>query len=437
MNRKNGYLLLVFPDLLGNLKGRVVPASRLEEVCERGIGFDGSSIPGYVSIEKSDMCMKLDRETLSPLPEYFYGRPTEIGICDIYKPDGKEFEGSPRSICKRIVNNLRNQGYEPISAVEVEFYVITQKDGKWVPVEHHVKEEQRYFDISFDRDLTEEFRMELCDVLTDMGFEIEREQHEVGHSQNEITFKYDDPVTISDLTLKYKHAAKGVAHKFGWKVTFMPKPWPEMAGNGMHVHVNLKSGEKNLFYDPEDEYVNLSQLGRYFIGGLLEHARALAAIVAPTVNSYLRLTSGFEAPVYIAWSKQNRSALVRIPKYFPDNNNVRVEFRVPDPLCNPYLAFSCIFKAGLDGIRKSIDPGDPVDKNLYNLSGAERKKLGIETLPGSLKEALEEWKSDDICVRALGKEVAEKYLELKLKEWNDYDKAPDKRAWELERYLFA
>ncbi len=435
MNKKQGYIVLLFTDLRGLIKGRVVPVSCQKEVCERGIGFDASSIPGYETIEKSDKVMRLVEETLSPLPNDFYGRPTWIGICDIYNPDGREFERSPRRICKKSVKKVRRQGYEPTSAVEGEFYLIKEENGKWVPVEHFVGMEQRYFDIDPDRDLTEKFRMEFSDVLTKMGFEIEREQHEVGSAQNEITFKYADPVKTSDLTLKYKFVAKKVAHRFGWKATFMPKPWPEKAGSGMHFHVGLKRGGDNAFYDPKDEYANLSQDGRYFVGGLLYHAKALTAIVASTVNSYKRLVPSFEAPVYITWSRQNRSALVRIPKYFSNNLNVRVEFRVPDPLCNPYLAIPCIFEAGLDGIRKSIDPGNPIDRNVYKLSETERKKLGIETLPGSLKEALEEWKSDDICVRALGKETAEKFYLLKLKEWEESYSRDE--VWELQRYLFA
>jgi len=285
--------------------------------------------------------------------------------------------------------------------------------------------------------------MDLCDALSEMGVTIEREGHEVGPAQNEITFKYSDPVRTADHILYYRFMAKAVAkQKYGWIATFMPKPWIEKSGNGMHVHLSLfsKNGNENLFYDP-DGYAGISQTCRYFIGGLLYHARALCAIVAPTVNSYKRLVPGYEAPVYITWSKKNRSALIRVPEYFKGNGKgKRIEFRSPDPLCNPYLAYSVIFEAGMDGIRRKIDPGDPIEKNVYNLSDAERKSLGIKTLPSSLKEALEEWESDDICIRVLGKETAEKYMELKLNEWKEYEKngslSEGITEWELQKYLF-
>lgn len=284
--------------------------------------------------------------------------------------------------------------------------------------------------------------MDLCDALNDMGITVEREGHEVGPAQNEITFKYSDPVRTADNILYYRFIAKAVAkQKYDWIATFMPKPWDGKAGNGMHIHLSLftKDGKENAFYDANG-YAGISQTCRYFIGGLLHHARALCAIVAPTVNSYKRFVPGYEAPVYIAWSKKNHSALIRVPEYFAKNGNKkRIEFRSPDPLCNPYLAYSAIFEAGMDGIRKRIDPGDPIERNVYRLTEAERKSLGIETLPNSLKEALEEWESDDICIKALGKETAEKYLELKLAEWREYEKNGDSKTvttWEIQKYLY-
>jgi glutamine synthetase len=278
-----------------------------------------------------------------------------------------------------------------------------------------------------------------------MGIKVERLQHEVGSAQNEITFKYSNPVATSDNIIRYKFAAKAVANKeYGWIATFMPKPWVGKAGNGMHVHLGVFSSEtgENLFYDPEG-YAYISQKCRYFIGGILEHARALSAIVAPTVNSYKRLVPGYEAPVFIAWSKRNRSALVRVPEYFPKKENeARIEFRSPDPLCNPYLAYTAISEAGLDGIKRKIDPGEPVDVNVYHLGDARRKELGVRVLPASLKEALEEWESDEICKKALGKENAEKYAELKMEEWKEYEPhMPNDESkvtlWELQKYFHA
>jgi glutamine synthetase len=437
---------LHFTDLLGSLKGRTIPAEEAEDVLREGVGFDGSSIIGGVGIEESDMVMKPDASTFAVCPYYFYDKAVVSFICEVYRPHGKRFESDPRYICQKSVEKIRAKGHEPTAAAEVEFYLV-QKDEEAIPypVESHVIDKQRYFDIAPGRDVTETYRMDLSNALFTMGITVERQHHEVGSAQNEITFRYGDPVTTSDNIMRYKFAAKAVADKkYGWTATFMPKPWFGKAGNGMHVHLGLfdrKTG-KNLFFDP-DGYAYISQKCRYFIGGLLEHARALCALVAPTVNSYKRLVPGYEAPVYITWSKRNRSALVRVPEYFPGKEKeARIEFRSPDPLCNPYLAYVAMFEAGLDGIRKRTEPGDPVDTNIYHLSEAKRRELNIGVLPTSLKEALDEWNSDDICVKALGKENAEKYVELKMEEWKEYEPhmPNDKNQvtrWELQKYLYA
>jgi glutamine synthetase len=232
--------------------------------------------------------------------------------------------------------------------------------------------------------------------------------------------------------------------KYGWTATFMPKPWVGKAGSGMHIHIGLVNSKKgeNPFFDPEG-YAFVSQECRYFIGGLLEHARALSLITAPTVNSYKRLVPGYEAPVYIAWSRRNRSALVRVPAFPPESpKEARIEFRCPDPLSNPYLVYAVTFEAGLDGIKKKIDPGDPVEMNIYHISETEREKLGVKVLPSSLIEAVEEWKSDDICITALGKQTAEKYVDLKMQEWQEYESnhpssGNEVTPWELQKYLYA
>jgi len=442
------HIMLHFVDLFGALKGRTVPAQEAESVLKEGVGFDGSSIPGYVSIHESDMVMKPDISTFAVLPRYFYDKAVVSFLCDIYRPDGKRFEGDSRYICEKKVEQARNNDYEPTAAAELEFYLIEKDTSNEVrPVEHRIKDNPgRYFDISPDKDVTETFRMDLSDTLSSIGITVERQHHEVGSAQNEITFQYSNPKTTADNITRYKLAAKAVAdRKYNWTATFMPKPLYGKAGNGMHVHLGLfsvKSG-KNLFFDPKG-YACLSQTCRYFIGGLLEHARALSAVVSPTVNSYKRLVPGYEAPVYLAWSRKNRSALIRVPEYFPGKENeARIEYRSPDALCNPYLAYTVMFEAGLEGIKKKIEPGDPVDENLYHLSEARRRELGIKTLPTSLKEALDEWSSDDICIRALGKENAEKYLKLKMEEWQEYESTGRATAnnkitkWELQRYLLA
>lgn len=440
--KKAKYIVLEFTDLVGNIRGRTVPSSFAQKAFEEGLGFDGSSILGFTKIEESDLVMKGDPSTLSPLPDYIYGRPTATAICDILDSEGKPFKGDPRHICRRQMEKILDEGYMPYAAAEVEFYLVKNSNGSFESVENHVANSHRYFDLTPGADLTEQYRMDLCDALSFMGITIEREGHEVGPAQNEITFKYADPIKTADNILYYRFVAKAVAkQKYDWIATFMPKPWDGKAGNGMHVHLSLftKDGERNVFYDSEG-YAGISQTCRYFIGGLLYHARALCAVVAPTVNSYKRLVPGYEAPVYIAWSRKNRSALIRVPEYFIGNGKrKRIEFRSPDPLCNPYLAYAVIFEAGMDGVRRKIEPGDPIEKNVYHLTEAERRSLGIGILPASLKEALEEWESDDICIQALGKETAEKYLKLKLAEWQEYEKngnANTVTAWEIQKYLY-
>ncbi len=441
--KQSDYIILHFVDLVGYIKGRTIPTSKAESVLLKGVGFDGSSIPGFVNIEESDMVMKPDPKTLVSLPEYFYNRRVSSMICNIYRPGGERFEGDSRWICEKSIERIRREGYEPTAAAEVEFYVVKKKNGEIVPVEDHIIDHQRYFDICPGRDLTEEYRMDLSDALMEMGIDVERQHHEVGAAQSEITFKYSTPLITSDNIIRYRFAAKLIAKKkYGWIATFMPKPWTGRSGNGMHAHLGLfhRNGG-NAFFDP-DGYAGISQTCRYFVGGLMEHARALCAIVAPTVNSYKRLVPGYEAPVYISWSRRNRSALIRVPEYFPKvRNEARIEFRCPDPVCNPYLMYSVLFEAGMDGIKKKIDPGDPIEKNLYHLTDDERRRLGIGVLPKSLKEALEEFSSDDICVRALGKENAEKYIQLKMEEWKEYKSYVKKETnevtkWELDKYLF-
>jgi glutamine synthetase len=440
------YVLLHFTDILGYLKGRTIPAEQAKNALTDGVTFDGSSMVGGANIEDSDMIMKPDPTTFTVCPYYFYDKSVASLICDIKEPDGTQFETDPRHLLRKALEKTSAEGYQPTAAAELEFYLV-QKNGKGEiePVENHLIDKQRYFDIAPGRDLTESYRMDLSNTLSTMGITVERQHHEVGSAQNEITVKYADPISTSDNIMRHKFAAKATADKkYGWIATFMPKPWFGKAGSGMHIHLGLFKPEtgENPFYDPKG-YAYVSQKCRYFIGGLLEHAKALCAIVAPTVNSYKRLVPGYEAPVYVAWSKRNRSALVRVPAFLPQNGcEARIEFRCPDPLCNPYLAYAVAFEAGLEGIRKKVDPGEPVEENIYHLSEGERRKLGVKTLPASLKEALEEWRSDDICTKALGAEAAEKYAELKMQEWREYEQhlPGDKNQvtpWETQKYLYA
>lgn len=437
------YVILHFTDLLGSFRGRTIPASEMEKALFHGVGFDGSSIHGLASIERSDMVMQPDPATLAILPHYVYDHEVATTICGIKQPDSVPHEGDSRHLLQEHSRRLRETGYNVAAAAELEFYLIKADGSAAESVESHIRGDPRYFDILPGRDLTEQYRMDLCDALSAMGIEVERQHHEVGSAQNEITFKYADPVTTADNIVKYKYVSKAVAHKkYGWTATYMPKPWSGKAGSGMHVHLSLFNGSRNLFYD-EGGYAQVSQACRYFIGGLLSHAGALAAVVAPTVNSYKRLLPGYEAPVYLSWSRGNRSALVRIPDNFlGEENEVRIEFRCPDPLCNPYLAYLVLMEAGMDGIRRKTDPGDPVEVNTYHLTDVERKKMGIEKLPASLEEALESWKSDELCIQAIGRKNADAYSELKMKEWREYEShmpadIAEVTPWEIEKYLFA
>jgi len=440
------YVLLHFTDLLGGLRGRTIPVEKAEEALREGVTFDGSSMIGGPHIEDSDMIMKPDASTFTAIPHYFYDKSVAALICNIQSPDGKPFEVDPRHILNKCLEKTLTEGYEPTAAVELEFYLVQKnKEDLIEPIENHVTEKQRYFDISPDRDLTETYRMDVSNALATMGIAVERQHHEVGSAQNEITFKYSNPTTTADNAVRYKFAAKAVADKkYGWTATFMPKPWQGKAGSGMHIHLGLVKArtEKNPFYDPKG-YAYISQECRYFIGGILEHSRSLCAIVAPSVNSYKRLVPGYEAPVYITWSRRNRSALIRVPAFSPEKEKeARIEFRCPDPLCNPYLTYTVVLEAGMDGIKRKIEPGDPTDLNIYHLSEEERANLGIEVLPTSLNEALEEWKSDDICIRALGKEAAEKYVTHKTQEWHEYEphqpsNTNEVTSWEQHKYLYA
>jgi len=438
------FILLHFTDLLGHLKGRTIPSEEANKTLEEGVPFDGSSIAGGTNIEDSDMIMKPDLSTFTVCPHYFYDKSVATMLCDMKNPDGQPLNSDPRHKLKEQIERTSKRGYVATAAAELEFYLV-KKDGQneIVPVENHLMDKQRYFDIAPGKDLTEPYRMDLSNALATMGIHVERQHHEVGSAQNEITFKHSDPLTTADNIMRYKFAAKAVADRqCGWIATFMPKPWHGKAGSGMHIHLGLVNSKgENLFFDREG-YAHVSQTCRYFVGGLLQHARALCSIVAPSVNSYKRLVVGYEAPVYVAWSSRNRSALVRIPAFSTQKGNeARIEFRCPDPLCNPYLAYSVILQAGMEGIEKKIEPADPVDTNIYHLKDTERTRLKVRLLPRSLKEALEEWKSDDICMQALGKEVAERYAELKMEEWQEYQRnlPPEEdhvSQWEIQKYLY-
>ena len=446
LTKNADFILLHFTDLLGYLKGRTIPAEQAKNALTEGVTFDGSSMIGGASIEDSDMIMKPDPATFTVCPHYFYDNSVAAFICDIKKPDGTQYEDDVRYVLKKEMRKMLTDGYEATAAAELEFYLVQQNaKGETEPVENHLIDTQRYFDNAPGRDRTESYRMELSKALSAMGITVERQHHEVGSAQNEITVQYSNPLTTADNIMRHKFAAKATAEKkYGWTATFMPKPWQGKAGSGMHIHLGLRNSSKkgNVFHD-QNGYAGISQECRYFIGGLLEHAESLCAIIAPSVNSYKRLVPGYEAPVYVAWSKRNRSALVRVPAFNPENSEeARIEFRCPDPLCNPYLTFAVTFEAGIDGIKRKIDPGDPIDLNIYHLTDEEKRKLNVKVLPTTLKEALENWKNDEICIKALGTNITDKYVDLKMKEWKEYEPnmPSDKNevtTWERQKYLYA
>ncbi|MCR4335250.1 MAG: type I glutamate--ammonia ligase [archaeon] len=421
---------LQFSDIDGQIKSVTIPDHKLEEAIDRGQWFDGSSIQGFTRIFESDMYLKPDTETFNTLPwKSMNGHKVARIICDVYMPDGKPFAGDPRHILKMAVEKAHEAGLEYYVGPELEFFLFQTNNGKIETAPHDVG---GYFDFA-PMDLASDVRKDIIFSLEQLGLEVEASHHEVAFGQHEIDFKYGKAVQTADNVLTFKYAVKAVAHAHGLYASFMPKPIFGINGSGMHVHQSLFKNGENVFYDSGGKYM-LSATARHFIAGQLEHARALAAIIAPTVNSYKRLVPGYEAPVYISWGQINRSAMIRIPRYSKGRESgTRAELRCPDPSSNPYLAFAAMLSAGLDGIKKKLSPPDPVEESLYDFSEEKIAKLGIKTLPGSLIEAVGELEKDPILKEALGKHTFEKYIEAKKAEWDGY--RLQVTPWELKRYL--
>ena len=422
------FVRLQFVDIHGKPKNMAIPLVRpdqIEDIIKDGLLFDGSSIEGFVDINESDLVLKPDPDTFSTLP----WRPEEKGvcrfICDIYWPEGKPFEGDPRYVLKRTLDKYAHLGYEYNVGPEPEFFILDQdEDGNIIPHDCGA-----YFDVE-PVDQGTDFRRKLVMDLEALDFDVEVSHHEVAPGQHEIDFKFDKALKTADAVITFKQAIKAIVDKMGYMVTFMPKPFFGENGSGMHCHQSLFKDGENVFYDPNTE-TQLSEEAMYFIGGLLKHAPALSAVCAPTVNSYKRLVPGYEAPVYIAYGLKNRSTLVRIPT--SRGKGTRVELRMPDPSCNPYLAFAAMLEAGMNGIQNRIDPGEPTEIDVFEKSIPELREMGIETLPSSLWEAYHALEEDDVIKGALGDHVYEKFMEIKHKEWDDYRVRVFK--YELERYL--
>ena len=414
------FIRLQFVDLNGTVKNIVIPFNRedMEDLFNEGMLFDGSSIAGFVGINESDLVLKPDINTYSRLS----WRPEESAvcrfICDVWTPEHEPFPGDPRSVLKKSLAKIGKMGLQYNIGPEPEFFIVDiDENGYPMPYD-----KASYFDVE-PLDKGPDFRRELTLNLEELDFEVEASHHEVAPGQNEIAFKFKDALKTADAVITFKQAIKAIVDNMAtfdqldYRVTFMPKPFFGVNGSGMHCHQSVFKGDKNLFSDPNSD-TGLSKDALHFMGGLLKHAPAVTAITNPIVNSYKRLVPGYEAPVYRAYGLKNRSALIRVPA--ARGKATRIEYRSPDPACNPYLAFAVMLEAGIDGIQNKIDPGDPIEENIYTMTEEERADRGIKVLPSSLWEAYHALEEDPLILGALGDHVSSKFLELKYQEWDEY-----------------
>lgn len=422
------FIKLQFVDINGQVKNISLPSEQIDKALDNEIMLDGSSIKGFRSIETSDMFFHPDINSFQILPwRETNGIHSARLICDIYNADGTPFEGCPRCNLKRVMKTAEKMGLSMNIGPEAEFFLFAKdKEGN---VTTKTQDHAGYYDVG-PEDLGEDVRSDIVLTLQEMGFDIEASHHEVADGQHEIDFRYTDILTAADNVTTFRIAVKAVAAKHNLHATFMPKPIYGINGSGMHCNISLFEGNKNAFYDENAEY-QLSEIAKYSIGGMLKHVKSITAITNPVVNSYKRLVPGYEAPVYLAWSLANRSALLRVPA--KRGVSTRVELRSPDPACNPYLAFAAILEACLDGIRNKIDPPAPVESNIYKLSTKERKKQRIESLPGSLAEALEFLDKSLVAQAALGEHIHKEFMTAKKKEWDSFRTYVSQ--WELDKYL--
>jgi glutamine synthetase len=419
------YVLFWFTDLEGHLKSFAITPSEVEAALDDGMGFDGSSITGFNAIEESDMVAIPDPETFRLMPNG--GAKVGRMICDIVKPDGSPYEGDPRYVLRQALERMEKAGFDTFNVgPELEYFLFEDNAGTTT------LDEGGYFAMT-TMDAATELRNDTIKALESMGIPIEYHHHEVAPSQHEIDMRYANALDMADHTITYRLIVKEIAKKAGYHATFMPKPLFGENGSGMHTHMSLFSEGRNAFFDADDDH-HLSADGKAFIAGLLRHARELSAVFAQWVNSYKRLVPGYEAPVYVAWSQRNRSALIRIPLYKPGSEQAtRAEIRCPDPACNPYLTFAALLHAGLEGIEKGYELEDPMDSNLYHLTPEQRAERGIVSLPETLGEAIDEFAKSELMRRAFGDHIFDNYVKLKRQEWDDY--RVQLTQWELDRYL--
>lgn len=413
------FVQLQFTDINGMIKSVTIPIHKLSESLEKGIWFDGSSIDGFTRICESDMYLKPDPNTYAKLPWEPKDKMTARLFCDVFMPDGSPFEGDPRYILKRAISEAEKMGYSYNVGPELEFFLFKPKEGNQIlPTPHDVG---AYFDFS-PRDLASTVRSDIMLALEQMGLVIEMSHHEVAPGQHEIDFKYSTALQTADNAVTFKQVVKSIAHQHGLYASFMPKPIFGENGSGMHVHQSLcdiKTGN-NLFYDPNDEY-KISNLTKQFVAGQLNHIKPMISVLAPTVNSYKRLVPGYEAPVYICWGQKNRSALIRIPRYSPGREQAtRAELRCPDPSNNPYMAFAVMLMAGLDGIKNNTPVPKPVEENVYEFDGLQLSHRNIDSLPGSLEEAIVALKKSDLMKSTLGAHTYDIFVRSKEAEWDEY-----------------
>jgi glutamine synthetase len=421
------FIRLWFTDILGTLKSFAITVDELEDALDGGMGFDGSSITGYQDIEESDMIAMPDPSTFKVIPWSPQEAPTARMICDVRTPDGDPYVGDPRHVLRRALERANEMGFDNFfCGPELEYFYFRDSAGP-TPLDYG-----GYFDLT-TLDAATSLRRETIMALQEFGIDVEYSHHEVGISQHEIDLRFDGALEMADKVMTYKTVVKEIATKHGVYATFMPKPIRDQNGSGMHTHQSLFSGDSNAFFDANDQYY-LSDTAKQFIAGQLRHAREISIIFAQFVNSYKRLVPGYEAPVYIAWSRRNRSALVRVPLYHPGKEKAtRAELRCPDPAANIYLCFAALLHAGLEGIERGYELPEPMERNLYHLSHEEREKLGIHSLPADLGEAIKEAEESELLYKCLGEHVFTRLLELKREEFEDY--RVQVTPYEIQKYL--
>ena len=424
------FVNMQFTDVMGIVKSVTMPVAELEEALTNGVWFDGSSIEGFTRIAESDMFLMPDRATWAVIPWERGGHSTARLICDVHKPNGDPFPGDPRGVLKRQLKRLATLGYGYNIGPELEFFLFRQEGDQIAPLPH---DRAGYFDVSTD--LASDVRKDMIVALGEMGITVEQAHHEVASGQHEIDFRYADALLTADNVITLKYTLKAIAQQHGLHATFMPKPLEGINGSGMHTHQSLYrlDGGGNAFADENDPY-GLSTIARQFMAGLLGHARGMAAVFAPLVNSYRRLVPGFEAPVYIGWANSNRSALIRVPAVRQHKRvATRVELRCPDPACNPYLAFATMLACGLDGIERDLPLPEPVEESLFHFTAEDLAHRNVGTLPSTLGEAVQELQRDRTVREALGEHIYTHLVDAQQQEWDAFRRHVT--PWERERYL--